>query len=649
MCGIAGVLRSVAGSSEDIAALAQGMAERLHRRGPDAAGVWSDPDVGVALAHRRLAIIDVSDSGAQPMVSHCGRYVLTYNGELYNQDVIRRRLEVGAGVRGWRGRSDTEVLLEALAAWGVQATLPLLNGMFAFALWDRAERVLHLGRDRFGEKPLYYGWIGKAFVFASQPLALRVVPGWSGAINRHALRLFMRYGSVPTPHSIFEGIYKLPAAGHVTIDAGRLRERSSPKAGAYWSISDAVTAAIATRWEGSESDAVDALDRQLREAVRRRMQSDVPIGALLSGGIDSSLIVSLMQAQSGRPVRTFSIGFEEPAFDEAQHAALVAKALGTSHTEHVVTAAESLAVIPRLPLTYDEPFADASQIPTMLVCGLARRDVTVCLSGDGADELFGGYDRYRQLAHFWRLVAWLPASARTVAARAALCLPAQTPQTNHVMQRRGLSERFRNAAFLLGAEDFPAMYRRYVCHWRAGQDPVEGSGLPEDDGQIVWDLAGPHPAERMMAWDSGWYLRDDLLVKLDRASMAVSLEARVPFLDPDVFELAWRLPSNFKIRGSVGKWLLRQLLYRYVPSGLVDRPKQGFAVPIGRWLCGPLRNWAEAHLEADCLRRSGHLNVDIVRKAWSEHLQGLRNWQYPLWNVLMFQQWLEQQREVSKL
>ena len=650
MCGLCGFLDpdSRRGTA-DARMIVERMSATLRHRGPDDGGFWVDAQAGLALGHRRLAILDLSPTGGQPMLSACGRLALAFNGEIYNHAALRREL---GEHQAWRGHSDTEVLLAALARWGIAETLPRLNGMFAFALWDRRSHRLTLARDRLGEKPLYYGRMHGCFLFGSELKALRAHPLWRGDVDRGALSLFLRLGYIPAPHCIYRGIRKLQPGSYLTLHSGE-----EPKIHSYWSAKSMAEAGQSKPFEGSRGDAADTLDNLLRDAVSLRMQADVPLGAFLSGGIDSSLVVGLMQAQSSNAVRTFSIGFHEQGYDEAVHAKAVARHLRTEHTELYVTPEETRAVIPLLPRLYDEPFADSSQIPTYLVCALARRSVTVSLSGDGGDELFAGYSRYLLARDTWSSLGWLPPRARRAAtamltwpsARAwdrALRLGGALLPSHIATQASGA--RIHIAAGLLAQDRPEALYLRLVSHWPEPTAVVLGGEEPPmaltDSSQ--WPKL-PDLVHRMMFLDSLSYLPDDILVKVDRASMGVGLEARVPLLDHRLFELAWRLPLDWKLQGKIGKQVLREILYRYVPRHLVDRPKAGFAVPIRAWLRGPLREWAEALLDAERLRREGFFDPSPIEKKWSEHQTGQRDWSFPLWNVLMFQAWLEHNADGS--
>lgn len=646
MCGIAGCMLDKADfHGVNIVVGARTMGRALSHRGPDAGGDWNDQSAGFAISHRRLSIIDLSPTGAQPMHSHSGRYVIVFNGEIYNFKILRQALEQRGVV--FNGHSDTEVLVEGFAAWGVRATLERANGMFALALWDRQERHLYLARDRLGEKPLYYGWYDGVLLFASELKALHAWPGFRPALNRDALALFMRSGYVPDPHCIFQGIRKLLPGHFIRLSADATQDTREE---AYWSLEEAVVRGAKTPVTDSSAAAVEHLDRQLREAVALRMVADVPLGAFLSGGIDSSTIVALMQAQSMQPIRTFSIGFDLPEFDESVHARAIAKHLGTAHTELVITSSEARAVIPLLADIYDEPFADSSQIPTYLVSKLARTGVTVAMSGDAGDELFGGYSRYAIAVDLWRKMQRMPNFARLgLGAGIQALSPRRWDQVMSILRPllpnryrfRSPGDKLHKFARMLSAQEPGAMYKQLVSLW---SDPAE-LVIDGREPLTALDLMNQAPprelVERMMYADTLHYLPGDILVKVDRASMAVSLESRVPFLDHAVVEYAWRLPLELKVRDGQGKWILRQVLGRYVPRALFDRPKMGFGVPIGDWLRGPLREWAEALLSPARLRDAGYFEVAPIRAAWTAHLAGEQNLQYLIWNVLMFEQWRE--------
>jgi len=640
MCGIAGLWNL--SPAEDGAGIAAAMAGMLMHRGPDDGGVWSDAEAGIALAHRRLSVLDLSPQGHQPMTSRDGRHVIVFNGEIYNHAELRKAL----GNVDWRGHSDTEVLLEAVGRWGVVATLRRCVGMFAFALWDTRESSLTLARDRIGEKPLYYGKLGTTLVFASELKALRVHPRWQGEIDRGALSLLLRYSYIPAPHSIYRGIRKLMPGTLMLLRANGAAEEVS-----YWSAREMAERGVAEPFAGDAADAAGELERLLSRSVGRQMLADVPLGAFLSGGVDSSLIVALMQAQSSRPVKTFTIGFNEAGYNEAEHAKTVARHLGTDHTELYVSSRQAMEVIPGLPTLYDEPFSDSSQIPTYLVAQLARRHVAVSLSGDGGDELFGGYNRYFLGRSLWRRAGWLPRGLRGALAAAldavppagwnALLSPFARFMPRH-LRYANPGDKLHKLAEILAARDGDEIYRGLVSHWKSPSSIVLGGYEPAtaltdpSRGAALADLT-----QRMMYLDLVSYLPDDILVKVDRAAMGVSLETRVPMLDHEVVEFAWRLPLAMKISDGRGKWLLRQVLHRHVPRELVDRPKMGFGIPIETWLRGPLRDWAEALLDTARLQREGYFDPLPIRAKWQEHLSGKRNWQHHLWDVLMFQAWLE--------
>lgn len=647
MCGICGFIETDGNAhTEAMKHTAERMADTLRHRGPDDQGAWVDAASGIALAHRRLSILDLSPEGHQPMVSASGRFIIVFNGEIYNFAELRRELEPVGYV--WRGHSDTEVMLAAFEFWGITAALKRFNGMFAFALWDRRERTLHLARDRLGEKPLYYGWIGKTFMFGSELKALRAHPKWRADVDRDSVALYLRHNYVPAPYSIYKGISKLPPAHHLQLP---LHEPRSVAPQPYWSVRDAAESGIANPLRGDEDTCIAEFDALLREAVGLRMVADVPLGVFLSGGVDSSTIVALMQAQSALPVKTFSIGFSEHEYNEAQHAKAVARHLGTDHTELYVTPAQAMSVIPRLPELYDEPFGDSSQIPTFLVSELARGHVTVSLSGDGGDELFCGYNRYFWGRRIWNKLSLVPPGARKLASRALTSMsPSSWDRILGILGKALPAKlngelnggRLHKLAEVLDVDSPDVLYQGLISHWKTPSDIVVGSREPKTA------LTDPSscPAlddftHRMMYFDAITYLPDDILVKVDRASMAVSLEARVPFLDHRVVEYAWRVPLSMKIRDGEGKWLLRQVLYRYVPRELIERPKMGFGVPIDSWLRGPLRDWAEALLSEHRIREDGFFHPDPIRRKWSEHLSGVRDWQYHLWDILMFQAWLD--------
>ncbi len=599
------------------------MVATLHHRGPDDTGTWVDQECGVALGHKRLSVVDLSPLGHQPMLSSSGRYCVSYNGEVYNHGELR--LELQERGYSFRGRSDTEVLVEAIDCWGISDTLRRSNGMFAIAVWDTQLRRLTLARDRIGIKPLYYGWSGSTFLFGSELKALRSYPGFRNEIDRDAIAMLLQHCYIPAPFSIYRGVQKLPPGTTLEVGAATTPDSGTPVP--YWEMEEAVRRGVEHPFQGSKDDATDALERLLRDSVRLQMEADVPLGAFLSGGIDSSLVVALMQSQSSQPIRTFSIGFHEQQYNEAHFAKQVAEHLGTEHTEHYVTPQEALAVIPQLPELYDEPFADSSQIPTFLVSKITQQQVTVSLSGDGGDELFGGYSRYAHTASIWKKVSWLPAPLRSLAA---------------TLLQRAVPWRGDEARRLLRTPHAQALYAWLNTHWKEPEQVVLGSQVPSTIFRQFdrWNMR-PDFIEQMMHLDTVTYLPDDILTKVDRASMAVSLEARVPLLDHRVVEFAWSLPLAMKVREGRAKFPLRQVLRRYVPDALFDRPKVGFGVPLDEWLRGPLRDWAEELLSEERLRREGFFDATRIRQRWSDHLARTSDWHYWLWDVLMFQAWFE--------
>ena len=622
MCGICGILAP--GAEAELERALQGMVAQLRHRGPDDAGIWTDPDAGLGLGHTRLAILDLSAAGHQPMVSTDGRWVISYNGEIYNAGELAIELR-DRGCR-FRGHSDTEVLLEAIAAWGIERSLTRANGMFALAAWDRRERQLILARDRLGKKPLYYWRSGRCLVFASELKALRAYPGFRAEIDRDALAQFLRFGWLPGPRTIYHGVAKLPPGTSLATQADPAIDAQQPQP--YWSARDVAARLTSAPFQGSFDDALAELDALLADAVTGRMVADVPLGALLSGGVDSSLMVAMMQRFADRPVQTFTIGFRERKWDEAPAARAVAGHLGTAHTELYVSANDALEVIPELPRIYDEPFADPSELPTVLVTRLARSAVTVALSGDGADETFGGYGRYRRVLRRWEsLRRWPLASRRAVAGLRDLL-----PRTG------GLARRLEG----IEAAGAGGLYALERGRWPKPTELVPGAAAILDpmDRPELWP-AGLPPAQIMMYLDLSGYLPDNGLVKIDRASMAVGLELRSPLLDHRVVELAMRLPLAHRLAPDGGKLLLRRLLERYVPPALVDRPKQGFTPPLAAWLRGPLRGWAEELLGEKRLEEGGMLNTRLVRRLWRQHQDGQRGYSQLLWHILMFQAWDE--------
>jgi asparagine synthase (glutamine-hydrolysing) len=641
MCGIAGFWQNkkTSGPPEDILTR---MGDALKHRGPDDSGIFYEAS-GVGFVHRRLSIVDLSPAGHQPMTSASGRYTIIFNGEVYNFEEIKA--ELGAGY-AWRGHSDTEVMLEAIDRWGLDQALKRFVGMFAFALWDRQEQELSLVRDRLGIKPLYYGRVNGDFVFGSELKAIAAYPGFEARINRDALALYMRYSYVPAPHCIYDGLHKLQQGYILALKQGE----SEPRLRCFWSASEIAQSGVDARIAGSDAEVIQELESKLSRAIQLRMIADVPLGAFLSGGIDSSTVVALMQAQSSRPIKTFTIGFHEKDYNEAVHARRIAEHLGTEHTELYVTAQEALNVVPLLSEMYDEPFADVSQIPTYLVSQLARGSVTVSLSGDGGDELFAGYQRYFRTMAIWGWQKRVPAQLRHVISQVMQSASPETidsayqrfrPLMPRSQQFSAVGDKVHKLAPMLNSSGPESVYLKTVSHWTDPTDVVLGSREPDNFGRFFKTTeALPCFEERMMLTDLVNYLPDDILTKVDRASMAVSLEARVPILDHRVVEFAWKLPMRFKIRNGSSKWILRQVLYKHVPAALVERPKMGFGVPIDHWLRGPLRSWAEDLLSEESLHRQGLFNVDAVRTKLKEHLSGSRNWQYLLWDVLIFQSWL---------
>lgn len=656
MCGFAGYLGwGGVNDSDGELDLLRRMGLAILRRGPDSAGEWLDPERRIGFGYRRLAILDLSEAGHQPMHSPGGRYVISFNGEIYNHLELRAELEAAGQAPAWRGHSDTETLVAGFEAWGIEATLRKTVGMFAMGVWDRRSAVLTLARDRMGEKPLYFGWQGQgrqaAFIFGSELKALRLHPSFRGRVDRNALTLFLRHNYIPAPHSIYEGIAKLTPGCLLEVSLDRPDAVIRP----YWSFAEVARAGYANPFCGTEGEAVDTLEALLTKAVGQQMVADVPLGAFLSGGVDSSTVVALMQAQSTKPVKTFTIGFHEQGFNEAQHAAAVARHLGTEHTELYVTPGDALGVIPDLPALYDEPFSDSSQIPTHLVAKLARQHVTVSLSGDAGDELFAGYARYDLAHRMWGKLEKVPRRLRGLLGWGLRGVsPAAWNRSLGLVggllpRRLRLSnpgDKIHKGADVLACPDLDALYLGLVSHWKRPGEVVLGAREPRtllsglDAGFSRLD-----GISRMMALDALTYLPDDILVKVDRAAMGVSLESRVPMLDHRVVAFAWSLPLGMKLRGGHSKWPLRQVLYRHVPKALIERPKMGFGVPIDAWLRGPLRSWAEELLSETRLRQECFFDVAIIRRAWEEHLQSKGNWQYLLWDVLMFQAWLDGSRD----
>jgi asparagine synthase (glutamine-hydrolysing) len=645
MCGICGIIDYASAEEAKRKALGR-MCACLKHRGPDDEGFYVKAEVG--LGHRRLKVIDLSAAGSQPMVSASGRYVVIFNGEIYNHLELRQELP---GV-AWRGHADTETLLAAFESWGIEQALKRTVGMFAIALWDNQARVLTLARDRIGEKPLYYGFGKNLFIFGSELKAIKAHPDFTAEINRDVLYLYLRYCYIPAPYSIYKGINKLPAGSYIQFPVARgLDNLRSARPVEYWNLAEVARQGIARPFRGGESEAIAALDKQLKQAIDLQMIADVPLGAFLSGGVDSSTVVALMQAQSARPVKTFSIGFKEDSYNEAGYAKAVAGHLGTEHTECYVSSQEAMQVIPRLGSIYNEPFADSSQIPTFLVSQIARKQVTVSLSGDGGDELFCGYNRYL-LADAWRKISILPFGARRLAGSLIKKIPLSAwrgifRQANRFIRLpSNMEEKLEKLSTRLeNVNGIEALYASLVSGISHLGQAVIGAKEP-----ATWlmekgiKLEFPDPKLQMMYLDAMTYLPDDILVKLDRAAMFHSLETRVPFLDHRVIELAWSLPLSMKMRRGQTKWILRQLLYKYVPKKLIERPKMGFGIPVGEWIRKELKGWAEGLLEESRLQQEGFFDVQFVRSRWQEHISGKRDWQHFLWTVLMFQTWREEQK-----
>lgn len=645
MCGIAGFWHPNSQGRYDGPTALTRMTDAIVHRGPDDAGAWSN-GAGLFLGHRRLAIVDLSSAGHQPMASATGRYVIVFNGEIYNFRALRKALEAAVpAALAWRGHSDTEVILAAFEHWGVQETLHKLVGMFALAVWDHGLETLTLARDRIGEKPLYYGYQGSALLFASELQALEAHPGFNAEVSRDSLALLLKYAYVPAPHSIYQGIHKLPPGTWLEIDRAALDSGVIGAPQAYWQVPEALTGPGASY---TDDEAIDQLHTRLSNTISDQMVADVPLGAFLSGGIDSTLIVSLMQSLSTQKVKTFTIGFDNPGYNEAEHAKAVARHLGTEHTELYVSGTDALDVVPRLPEIYGEPFADSSQIPTYLVSRMARSHVTVSLSGDAGDELFGGYNRYQYLPTVWRKLGGMPGPARKLAARMIEAAPPSrwdaianglSQITPAALRVRLPGEKLHKLAGVMRHGSPSQMYDHVVSQWQNAEGVVIDARLPG-----IASVDGSDFASWMMRQDTLTYLPDDILAKVDRAAMSVSLETRVPFLDHRIVEFAATLPMSLKIRNGSTKWILRELLYRYVPRELIERPKMGFGIPLHEWLRGPLRNWAESLLAPQRLASEGYFAPGPIRAVWEKHLRGQGNYQQQLWPVLMFQSWLDRKK-----
>ena len=648
MCGITGFYSKSLSTFNNVI-LRMNLA--ISHRGPDSSGTWNDKNSGIVLGHQRLSIIDLSEAGNQPMQSNSGRFVLTYNGEIYNHLELRAELKTINSNIKWRSETDTETLLEALEFWGLEVTLKKLVGMFAFALWDKKLHCLTLAKDRMGEKPLYFGWQGegvnKVFLFGSELKALKVHPGFAGEINRDSIALQLRHNYIPAPYSIYKDIYKLLPGHYLQLNENDLKRNLLPTSKPYWSLVDVAVSGVNNPLSLTIEEITSELDQLLRSSIKKQMMSDVPLGAFLSGGIDSSTIVALMQIQSSRPVKTFTIGFNEDDYNEAKYAKEVSRHLGTDHTELYVSAEQAMAVIPKLGTIYDEPFSDSSQIPTFLVSQLAKQHVSVSLSGDGGDELFCGYNRYLMTKNWWKKLRSIPLPLRKIISSGIKSISPQhwnkllklIPGLNFY---NNFGDKIHKGANVLDSKNLSDLYYRLVSHFERPSEIVINSKEPSTFlTNCKPEMPGLDEQQQMMALDCISYLPDDILVKVDRAAMATSLETRVPFLDHRVVEYMWQIPQSLKLRNGQSKWILRQILYQYVPKKLIERPKMGFGVPIDSWLRGPLRDWAENLLNETRLQQEGYLNPDQIRIKWTEHLSGKRNWQYQLWDILMFQLWLE--------
>lgn len=646
MCGLVGYLGGGNWHVAEACSRLKDMASAIVSRGPDDEGTWADADARIGLGHRRLAIVDLSAAGHQPMLSDSGRYVIAFNGEIYNHQDLREELEaLTVGGMNWKGHSDTETLLAGVERWGLEKTLEKSSGMFALALWDRQRRILTLARDRFGEKPLYYGWMGtgtnRVFLFGSELKGLKRHPLFSAGIDRGSLALLLRHNYIPDPYSIFEGISKLEPGHLLSVSLEKMGEVEKKE---YWNTFLEILAGKDDPFKGSPQEAVEMLETLAGNAVRRQMMADVPLGAFLSGGIDSSTVVALMQAQSARPIKTFTIGFREEGYNEAEHALAVARHLGTEHTELYIDPAQAMAIVPDLPDLYCEPFADSSQIPTFLVSRLAREHVTVALSGDAGDELFCGYRRYEIAENLWERLARVPYPVRAASSSVINRVVSNAVGQAGIRMLGVSGDRIEKGATLMRSRTLDQMYLNLISHLSDPSDwVIDGRESITTMTGKSRRLDGLSPKERMMAWDTVSYLPGDILTKVDRAGMGVSLEGRIPFLDHRLARFAWRLPMEYKFRDGQGKWPLRQVLYRHVPRALVDRPKKGFGVPLHDWLRGSLRDWAESLLDETRMRSEGFLEVKPVRQLWGEHLTGKRNRASQLWNILMFQAWLDRQ------
>ncbi len=648
MCGVSGFYSNSFFSFSNII---NKMNEAIYHRGPDTSGVWENEKMGIAMGHQRLSIIDLSSAGNQPMKSSSGNLILTYNGEVYNHLEIRKDIERSLPSIKWKGNSDTETLLEALDLWGIEKTLKKIDGMFAFVVWSQKTHSLILARDRIGEKPLYYGWQGKGenkvFLFASELKALKAHPEFNNKIDRDAMTLQLRHNCIPAPYSIYKDIFKLLPGHYLEMKQSDLKNKLLPTTNKYWSLTNNAIYGNNNQLTLGNINIQRELEENLKNTVKKQMISDVPLGAFLSGGIDSSTIVALMQSQSNNPIKTFTIGFTENDYSEAEYAKKIAKHLGTNHTEIYLSSKTALDVIPKLPEIYDEPFSDSSQIPTYLLSQLTKQHVKVAISGDGGDELFCGYNRYIVSKKFERIINSTPINIRRILSSG---LRALSPQNWSKISKflpflnkySNFGDKIYKGAYALEAKNLYELYYNLCSHWQNPTDVIINSKEPGTLlNEFKPELEGLNIQQQMMALDSITYLPDDILVKVDRASMASSLETRVPFLDHKLIEYVNKIPHSLKFRNGQGKWILRQILSKYVPKNLTDRPKMGFGVPIDEWLRGPLKDWAEHLLSEKKLEQEGYFNKKSIRIKWEQHLSGKKNWQFDLWDILMFQAWLE--------
>lgn len=650
MCGICGFYSSVSNKYRNTISK---MTLAIKHRGPDDSGIWQDHSAGVFFGQQRLSIIDLSKAGHQPMQSHSGRFVLIYNGEIYNHLELRGELKKKNPFIKWRSNSDTETLLETIESWGIEKAIKKFEGMFAFCIWDKKNHCLTLARDRLGEKPLYYGWQGsgenKVFLFGSELKALKEHPEFDKKINQDAIALQLRYSYIPDPYSIYKNVYKLLPGHYIQLSKRNLKQNDLPDPKIYWCLAKTAINGSSNQSNKSEEEIKNELENQLRLTVKKQMISDAPIGAFLSGGIDSSAVVSLMQSQSNTPINTFTIGFDDKDFNEAHYAKKIAKHLSTNHTEMYISSKEAINIVPKLSKIYDEPFSDSSQISTFLISQLTKQQVKVALTGDGGDELFCGYNRYIFGEKLWNVSRAIPASLRKVFS-SGIQLVSQK-NWDKILKYLPIINRYNNVGDKLykvtrafDAKTFYDFYQLLSSHWHKSNEVVINSKEPKIfSNQLKQQLETLDKQQQMMILDFLTYLPGDILVKIDRASMASSIETRAPFLDHKLIEYVWKIPHRFKNKNGQGKWILKEILKQYVPKDLTERPKMGFGVPIGTWLRGPLKDWAENLLDEKTMQEEGFLNSKLVKKKWEEHISGIRNWQYDLWDVLMFQAWIKEQ------